>query len=141
VPNAIVCTAHNLLKLAHEGDGPASKRGGSLRLPPALISTYWTLVRVYYRHKWQGLLASGFVSCLGSVHSGEVHFRQMALVKSYVASGRCGRTNDVRSAPSPMRGHPAVYHGPHRALFDVIFLGVVTSASPPPVKLWVPTIT
>ena len=87
-----------------EADGPESKRGGSLRLPPALISDKWPLA------------------------------------KSYVASGRSGRTNDVpqRSIPDPR--HPAAYHDPHRALFDVIFLGVITSASPPPVKLWSPTI-
>jgi hypothetical protein len=49
---AIVCTAHNLLKLAQGRSLSAarlmasqSKRRGSLRLPSALISTYRALAR------------------------------------------------------------------------------------------------
>ena len=60
---AIVCTAHNLLKLAQESvcgkvDHLASKRRGSLTLPFALILTYWALARPHYQHKGDGLLDS-----------------------------------------------------------------------------------
>jgi hypothetical protein len=60
---AIVCTAHNLLKLAQESvcgevDHLASKHRGSLRLPFALILTYWALARPHYQLKVDGLLDS-----------------------------------------------------------------------------------
>src|SRR6201988_2568092 len=41
-----------------KADDPTSSLGDSLRLPPALISTYWTLVRPYYPHKVDRLLGA-----------------------------------------------------------------------------------
>ena len=64
---AIICTTHNMLKLAQgrssvcgKADGPGSKARGRLRpLPPTLgpvISADWVLARQHHRHKVDGLL-------------------------------------------------------------------------------------
>src|SRR5215475_6802129 len=39
-----------------EAEDPTSKCVGSLKVPPALISMYWTLVRPHTNHKVDGLL-------------------------------------------------------------------------------------